>query len=77
MQIRMLAAALAHILKVLDVGSVVIGGGMCAAWPLLQPRFDECLDADLIPALRGRIRVTLAQAGDQAGMLGAALLAGA
>lgn len=70
-----LAAALAHILKVLDVGNVVIGGGMCAAWPLLQPHFDECLDAALIPALRGRISVTLAKAGDQAGMLGAAMLA--
>ncbi len=71
-----LASALAHILKVVDVGSVVIGGGMCAAWPLLKPRFDECLDAALIPALRGRIKVSLAQAGDQAGMLGAAMLAG-
>ncbi len=70
-----LAAALAHILKVVDVGNVVIGGGMCAAWPQLQPRFDECLDAALIPALRGRIRVTLAKAGDKAGMLGAAALA--
>jgi glucokinase len=69
-----LAAALAHIQKVIDVPQVVIGGGLSAAWPLLQPRFDEYLEADLIPALRGRIRVTLAQAGDQAGMLGAAAL---
>jgi len=72
---EMLAAALAHILKVVDVAHVVIGGGMCAAWPLLQPHFDEYLEAALIPALRGRIRVTLAKAGDQAGMLGAAALA--
>jgi glucokinase len=71
-----LAAAVAHILKVVDVGTVVIGGGMCAAWPLMQARFDECLNLALIPALRGRIRVTLAQAGDQAGMLGAAALVG-
>lgn len=69
-----LAIALAHILKVVDVAQVVIGGGMVAAWPLMQPRFDEYLDANLIPALRGRIRVTLAKAGDQAGMLGAAAL---
>ncbi len=73
---EMLATALAHILKVVDVGDVVVGGGLCAAWPLLQPRFDECLDAALIPALRGRVKVILAQAGDQAGMLGAAALAG-
>jgi len=74
---EMLAVALAHILKVVDVETVVIGGGMGAAWPLLQPRFDEYLDAVLIPALRGRIRVMLAQAGDQAGMLGAAMLSAA
>lgn len=73
---EMLAMALAHILKTVDVGNVVIGGGLSAAWPLLKPRFDESLDAALIPALRGRIKVTLAQAGDQAGMLGAAMLAG-
>lgn len=73
---RTLAAALAHILKVADVGTVVIGGGMAAAWSLMQADFDARLEADLIPALRGRIRVTLARAGDQAGMLGAAALAG-
>ncbi len=73
---EMLATALAHILKVLDVGTVVIGGGLSGAWPLLQPRFDACLDAALIPALRGRIKVAPAKAGDQAGMLGAAVLAG-
>ncbi|HKB61035.1 MAG TPA: ROK family protein [Gallionellaceae bacterium] len=72
---RTLAAALAHISKVVDVATIVIGGGMSAAWPLLQGEFEACLDADLIPALRGRIRVAPAQAGDRAGMLGAAALA--
>jgi glucokinase len=52
----------------------VIGGGMSAAWPLLTGGFGKRLDTDLIPALRGKIRVTLSQAGDQAGMIGAALL---
>lgn len=67
-----LAAALAHILKVIDVGAVVIGGGLSAAWPQLRGTFDAALDAALIPALRGRITVMLARAGDQAGMVGAA-----
>jgi glucokinase len=69
-----LAQALAHILKVVDVGHIVIGGGMSAAWPLLKDSYGRRLDSDLIPALRGKIRVTLSQAGDQAGMIGAALL---
>ena len=70
-----LAVALAHIQKVVDVETVIIGGGMSAAWPLLRDRFEAYLDTDLIPALRGRIRMVAAQGGDQAGMLGAAYLA--
>ena len=70
-----LAQALAHILKVVDVETVVIGGGMSAAWPLMQQAFARRMEQDLIPALRGQVRVVLSQAGDQAGMIGAALLA--
>ena len=70
-----LAQALAQILKVVDVGHVVVGGGMSAAWALMQQAFERRLDSDLIPALRGKVCVTLSQAGDQAGMIGAALLA--
>jgi len=33
------------------------------------------MEQDQIPALRGQVRVVLSQAGDQAGMIGAALLA--
>lgn len=70
-----LAQALAQILKVVDVETVLIGGGMSAAWEWMQSAFDQRLQADLIPALRGQVRVVLSQAGDQAGMLGAAALA--
>ena len=48
---------------------------MSAAWIWLQPAFEKRLDHDLIPALRGKIQISLSQAGDQAGMIGAALLA--
>ncbi len=71
-----LAQALAHVLKVADVAHVVVGGGMSAAWSLMSVGFHQRLDHDLIPALRGKIRITISQAGDQAGMIGAALLAG-
>lgn len=70
-----LAQALAHILKVIDVTEVVIGGGMSAGWPHMQQAFDEQLDHDLIPALRGKVNVCVSNVGDQAGMLGAAMLA--
>ena len=70
-----LATALAHVLKVVDVPNVVIGGGMSGAWDLMQSAFDTRLEADLIPVLRGKIKVSISKCGDQAGMLGAALLA--
>ncbi len=70
-----LAQALAHILKVIDVTDVLIGGGMSAAWPLMQAKFSQQLQLDNIPALRGKVNVHLASLDDQAGMIGAALLA--
>lgn len=72
---RSLAQALAHILKVIDVSDVVIGGGMSGAWALLAPSFQQQLDDDLIPALRGKISVKVSTMGDQAGIIGAAMLA--
>jgi glucokinase len=70
-----LAQALASIAKVLDVKNVVIGGGLTAAWPLMQQAFKTQFDADLIPALRGSIQTKISSAEDTAGMLGAAMLA--
>ncbi|MDD2933185.1 MAG: ROK family protein [Methylotenera sp.] len=69
-----LAQALAHILKVIDVANVVIGGGMSAGWPLMQQAFNQQLAQDLIPALRGKVNVSVSNMGDQAGIIGAALL---
>ena len=71
-----LAGALAHIVKVIDVEEVVIGGGMSASWPLMQIAFERRLQHDLIPALRGRLNVRLSRAQDRAGIIGAAMLAG-
>jgi glucokinase len=70
-----LAKGLASILKVLDVPQVVIGGGMSRSWSLMKEAFDAQLEADLIPALRGRVEVRISHSGDQAGVVGAAMLA--
>lgn len=71
-----LASALAHIAKVIDVGDVVVGGGMSASWSLMQAAFEQRLNEDLIPALRGKVTVRVSQAQDQAGIIGAAMLSG-
>lgn len=70
-----LAQALASILKVVDVQHVVIGGGMAGAWNLMKNAFHQRLNHDLIPVLRGKIKVEISTAQDIAGMLGAAILA--
>lgn len=69
-----LAQALAHILKVVDVKQVVIGGGMSQAWPLMAHTFQQRLDKDLIPVLRNKISVRISTSGDHAGIVGAAML---
>lgn len=68
--------ALAHMLKIVDVSHVVIGGGLSASWQLMEQAYQERLEADLIPVLRGKIKTVVSQAQDSAGMLGAARLAG-
>lgn len=72
---KSLAQALAHIAKVIDVERVVIGGGVSQAWELMRPAFDAQLNTDLIPVLRGKLRITISETQDQAGIVGAALLA--
>jgi len=69
-----LAQALASILKVVDVQHIVIGGGMAGAWNLMEKSFNQRLDHDLMPVLRGKVKVELSSAQDMAGMLGAAML---
>lgn len=72
-----LAQAVAHIAKILDVGQVVIGGGLSISWALMQESFTTQLQTDLIPALRGNLSVSLSRSGDEAGIIGAALLSSA
>ena len=74
---RVLGQSLANLLKVLDVKNVVIGGGMTGAWPLMEKTFKARFEADLIPALRGDIKIKISTAEDTAGMLGAAMLSAA
>ncbi|MES2637443.1 MAG: ROK family protein [Pseudomonadota bacterium] len=71
---RSLGQVVAHIQKIVDVPNVIIGGGLSTSWHLMQNSFNTQLDADLIAVLRGKVTVKVSQAGDIAGMLGAAML---
>lgn len=70
-----LAQTLAHMLKVIDVTQVVIGGGMSAGWQYMRDAFEARLHQDLIPALRGQVNVRISDMDDEAGVIGAAMLA--
>ncbi len=72
---KSLAQALAHTLKVIDVKKIVIGGGMSASWDLMQNAFNLQLQQDLIPVLRNQVAISVSSMGDQAGIIGAAMLA--
>ncbi len=72
---RSLAIAAAHTLKVIDVPTIVIGGGMSHAWDLMQTSFNTTLEENLIPVLRGKTQLIISTLKDKAGMLGAAILA--
>ncbi len=72
---KSLAQALAHTLKVIDVKRIVIGGGMSGAWPYMQAAFQQQLTQDLIPVLRNQLTISISSMGDQAGIIGAAMLA--
>lgn len=72
---KMLGSALAHMLKIMDVRDVVIGGGLSQAWALMREAFNTQLQSDLIPALREPLNITISSMGDQAGVIGAAMLA--
>ncbi len=69
---NMLGCALSHVLKVIDVSHVVIGGGLSQSWHLMEKTFLARLEADLIPVLRGKVNIRVSASADKAGMLGAA-----
>lgn len=55
---RSLAQAIAHILKIIDVERVIIGGGVTKSWDLMQLDFNEQLNLDLIKVLREKYKLT-------------------
>jgi glucokinase len=72
---RALGVGLANIVNVLNPEVIVIGGGVIAAGEmLLEPARAELRARALLPA-RDAVRVVAAEFGEQAGMIGAALLA--
>jgi glucokinase len=69
-----LGRAIAEAVKLLDIHSVSISGGLSGAWPLLHPALIPALEANLITPQKSKVIVRRSSLGDNAGLLGAALI---
>jgi len=70
-----LGMAIAEAVKLLDVTTISISGGLSHAWDLLYPSMTDALDNNLIAPLKGNIDVRRSILDDNAGLLGAATIA--
>ncbi|MDX8406434.1 MAG: ROK family protein [Mariprofundus sp.] len=70
-----LGAAIAEAIKLLDIHTITISGGLTGAWAMLHPALMNSLNERLIPPLRNTVTVHATTLGDQAGLLGAAVIA--
>ncbi len=72
---RKLGAGLASLVNAFDPEVIVIGGGFGEALDLLLQPALEILHRDALPPGRDRVRVVAAELGEEAGMVGAGLIA--
>ena len=70
---RGLGIGLAGFLNVLDVSTILLAGGIAAAWPLLRPSAEREIAQRTFPAIREGLDVRIATLGERAGIIGAAL----
>lgn len=69
-----LGMAIAEAVKLLDIRTVTISGGLIGAWSFLHPSIIQSLNNQLIPPMRDKIHVLPSTLNDRAGLLGAATL---
>ncbi|MBV9214529.1 MAG: ROK family protein [Actinobacteria bacterium] len=72
---RWLGVGIASFVNVFEPSHLVIGGGLSAAADLFLPAAEEEAAARALPALFERVQVSAARAGNEAGVIGAGLLA--
>jgi glucokinase len=72
---RWLGIGISNFVNVFEPEHLVIGGGLSAAGDLFLDTAVEEARSRALPALFARVRVSLAKAGNDAGVIGAGLLA--
>ena len=71
---RLLGRGLAGVVNLLNPDRIVIGGGVANAWPLFAQALQRTIRAEAMPVSARSVRVVRAQLGEQAGIIGAAML---
>jgi glucokinase len=72
---RYLGMAIAEAVKLLDVTTVTVSGGLTGGWDILYPPLIGELNNNLIAPQKGRVEVLRSRLDDNAGLLGAAAIA--
>jgi glucokinase len=72
---RWLGVGISSFVNVFEPRHVVIGGGLSAAADLILPAAESEFRARALPALAAHAQITVAKAGNDAGVIGAGLLA--
>jgi glucokinase len=72
---RWLGIGIASFVNVFEPEHMVVGGGLSAAADLFLPTAESEARARALPALAERARISVAKAGNEAGVIGAGLLA--
>lgn len=72
---RMLGAGLSSLVNAFQPEVIVLGGGALAAGELLLGPAREVVAATALPPLRAGVRIVAAELGEEAGMIGAGILA--
>jgi len=70
-----LGMAIAEAVKLLDVTTITISGGLSGGWDILYPALKRELNNNLISPLKGKVDVLRSKLDDNAGLLGAASIA--
>ncbi len=72
---RLLAIGIASALNLLDMHVVIIGGGISKAHPFLMQSVESELRERVLPSLASKVELRIAAFEEQAGVIGAAMLA--
>ncbi len=70
-----LGVGLANLINIIGPEVIVIGGGVANGWDLLEGPMREEIKKRAIPSAASSVRISVAECGDNAGLLGAARLA--